>query len=114
MPTTIFECSASAETDMHFCKIDVDESEGHVLLRMNLARERPWTFCIEDLEKKAIGTLVLTRAEYQFAMTHHPNRDYDDKMKDPELSTVWEPLNELRKCWNLVWNRERSNHRRVR
>jgi hypothetical protein len=71
----------------------MEESEEQVLLRMNLARYRPWTFYIEDLEETTLGTLVLTRAGYQSAMTDHPNRDYDDKMKSPQ---VLEPRAESR------------------
>jgi hypothetical protein len=100
--STVFERYIPEGTDVHFCKIDVEEYEHQVLLGMNLTRYRPWIFCIEALGSYAVWEVMLRQAGYRLAETHHPNRFYYDAIRHPELATVWVPVGELLTKWKVV------------
>lgn len=74
-------------TEIHFCKIDVENFEKQVLLGLNLDKIRPWIFCIEStLPLTKIPTYkswenILLDNNYYLLCSKGVNRYYADKSK---------------------------------
>lgn len=74
-------------TEIHFCKIDVENFEKEVLLGLNLDLIRPWIFCIESTEPYSkISTHeqwedILLNNNYYLLCNDGVNRYYADSTK---------------------------------